>query len=59
MPGAYEAIATQSSQGFDKTLWEKSSVSCISERTSRISGTTSPFSHVSQRLGLRISLLST
>lgn len=46
----------QSSQEFDKTLWERSSLSRIFERISRISGTTSPFSHVSQRLGLKFSL---
>lgn len=31
-------------------------MSRIFERVSRISGTTSPFSHVSQRLGLKFSL---
>ena len=45
-----------SSQELDKTLWEKSSLSRVFERISRISGTTSSFSHVSQRLGLKFSL---
>lgn len=53
MPGAYEAIATQFTG-----VWEKSSLSRVSERTSRIYGTTSPFSHVSQRLGSRFSCLA-
>lgn len=59
MPGAYEAIAhTDTVHRSQIKHWEKSSLSRVFERISRISGTTSSFSHVSQRLGLKFSLAS-